>query len=313
MKRTLFLLSIFLSFSALAKTPPLSPEQTVRQIYQSYARGAESVYFGNAIVSARMNQTLQLDYQLTPPGDQGGLGYDPLCQCQDFDDLVLEKVVITQQDATHADATVRFRPFREGDTRITQTLKLAAEGNRWRIDDVLGESGSLWQNLNESNQKTLATLASLQKEQPQDFVRELISRGKEYTWPWTGVVSATFRQTVDQYQAATFHDEEGGYLKYLGINPIYGCDPGQFSAIEEIRVVEQNAARVRVHARFTLTHQQHQERDFILHRADNKWMIDDIISSDGHSLRQQMQEAIDQQSAKGKPQAQFPDLTKKVK
>ncbi len=74
-------------------------------------------YFGEtgerAITSARIQQALTLNDNLTLPGNIGWLDYDPVCDCQDFGDLVLESVAITQTDADHADAVVRFRIFKD--------------------------------------------------------------------------------------------------------------------------------------------------------------------------------------------------------
>ncbi|MEI5083762.1 DUF3828 domain-containing protein, partial [Pseudomonas aeruginosa] len=82
-------------------------------IYQNYKSDATAPYFGEtgerAITSARIQQALTLNDNLTLPGNIGWLDYDPVCDCQDFGDLVLESVAITQTDADHADAVVRFR------------------------------------------------------------------------------------------------------------------------------------------------------------------------------------------------------------
>ena len=114
-----------------------------------------------------------LNDNLTLPGNIGWLDYDPVCDCQDFGDLVLESVAITQTDADHADAVVRFRIFKDDKEKTTQTLKMVAENGRWVIDDIVSNHGSVLQAVNSENEKTLAALASLQKEQPEAFVAEL--------------------------------------------------------------------------------------------------------------------------------------------
>ncbi|OVD60334.1 hypothetical protein UQ28_07200, partial [Escherichia coli] len=77
---------------------------------------------------------------------------------------MLESVAITETDADHADAVVRFRIFKDDKEKTTQTLKMVAENGRWVIDDIVSNHGSVLQAVNSENEKTLAALASLQKE-----------------------------------------------------------------------------------------------------------------------------------------------------
>ncbi len=88
---------------------------------------------------------------------------------------MLENVAITQTDADHADAVVRFRIFKDDKEKTTQTLKMVAENGRWVISDIVSNHGSVLQAVNNENEKTLAALASLQKEQPEAFVAELLN------------------------------------------------------------------------------------------------------------------------------------------
>ena len=130
MKIILLFLAALASFTVHAQPPSLTVEQTVRHIYQNYKSDATAPYFGEtgerAITSARIQQALTLNDNLTLPGNIGWLDYDPVCDCQDFGDLVLESVAITQTDADHADAVVRFRIFKDDKEKTTQTLKMVA-------------------------------------------------------------------------------------------------------------------------------------------------------------------------------------------
>lgn len=167
MKIILLFLAALASFTVHAQPPSQTVEQTVRQIYQNYKSDASTPYFGEtgerAITSARIQQALTLNDNLTLPGNIGWLDYDPVCDCQDFGDLVLESVAITQPDADHADAVVRFRIFKDDKEKTTQTLKMVAENGRWVIDDIVSNHGSVLQAVNSENEKTLAAVASLQK------------------------------------------------------------------------------------------------------------------------------------------------------
>jgi|GEM_PF-103661 len=287
------LLCLIFSVSTLAKTPPVSPEQTVRQLYQSYSNDSKPSVF-ESITSARMEGAIQLNSRLTPPGDIGWFNADPICACQDYENLVLEDVNVHQPDAIHANVVVRFRPFRDGKQSVTQTLKLVAENNRWLVDDVVKDDVSIWQELNNSNQTTLSVLASLQKAQPQDFIRELFSRSNDNTWPWNAVISAQFIDTVYKYQYVISNESGDDYPEYLLNNPICDCNFDQHPEVENISIVRKKADVVRVRVHFSLDDQQHKEQDFILHRISDKWIIDDIIPSGSSSLVQRMQNVINQ-------------------
>lgn len=95
---------------------------------------------------------------------------------------MLESVAITQTDADHADAAVRFRIFQDDKEKTSQTLKMVAENGRWVIDDIVSNHGSVLQAVNSENEKTLSTIASLQKEQPEAFVAELFEHIADYSW-----------------------------------------------------------------------------------------------------------------------------------
>ncbi|WP_252358822.1 YbjP/YqhG family protein, partial [Escherichia coli] len=208
MKIILLFLAALASFTVHAQPPSQTVEQTVRHIYQNYKSDATAPYFGEtgerAITSARIQQALTLNDNLTLPGNIGWLDYDPVCDCQDFGDLVLESVAITQTDADHADAIVRFRIFQDDKEKTSQTLKMVAESGRWVIDDIVSNHGSVLQAVNSENEKTLAAIASLQKEQPEAFVAELFEHIADYSWPWTWVVSDSYRQAVNAFYKTTF-------------------------------------------------------------------------------------------------------------
>ncbi|POP43576.1 hypothetical protein CHU32_14470 [Superficieibacter electus] len=204
-KYILFGLSIILSCPVLAKTPPLSAEQTVRQIYQDYEQNDTSIYFGDirSPASSRIKNELALNDLLMPPGEIGWLNFDPICNCQDYDNFTLENITTSQHDADRASVTVRFRLFGQEPESTTQTLKLVTENGRWQIDDIVSQDGSLWQMLHNENQRILASLTSLQREQPQDFVGELFRHSTNSYWPWTGIFSPEYRQAVDEYYRST--------------------------------------------------------------------------------------------------------------
>ena len=295
----LLFLAVFASFTTQAQSPSLTAEQTVRLIYQNYKSDASAPYFGatgeQAITSERIQKVLTLNDNLTLPGNIGWLDYDPICDCQDFGDLVLESVAITQIDADHADAVVRFRAFKDDKEKTTQTLKMVAENDRWVIDDIASNHGSVWQAVNSENEKILATLASLQKEQPEAFVSELFEHIADYSWPWTWVVSDTYRQAVNAFYKTTFKTDSNPdedmqiERQFIYDNPICFGEETLFSRINEIRVLEKTADSARIHVRIALTNGNSEEQDLVLQRREGLWEIADFIRPNSGSLLKQIE------------------------
>lgn len=151
------LMLILFSLASQAQPPSQSPEQTIRQIYSAYTTNAEPDYFSDlsdkSVLSARMKAALLKDQLATLPGDIGALDADPLCACQDYENLVLDNVAISQTDNAHADAAVRFRAFGNApESRSSELkIKLIVEKGRWLVDDVISEYGSTLQKLNPEN------------------------------------------------------------------------------------------------------------------------------------------------------------------
>ncbi|QCT86821.1 YbjP/YqhG family protein [Escherichia sp. E4742] len=299
MKIMILFLAAFLSFTLQAQSPSLTAEQTVRQIYQYYTGGASVPYFGEnseqAITSTRMQKALTLNDNLTLPGNIGWLDYDPVCDCQDYGDLVLESVAVTQTDADHVDALVRFRPYKDDKEKTTQTLKMVAENGRWMIDDIVSNHGSVWQSVNGENEKILAVLASLQKEQPEAFVAELFDHITHYSWPWTWVVSNTYRQAINAFYKTTFktgsNSDEDMQLErqFIYDNPICFGEESLFSRVDEIRVLEKTADSARISVRFALTNGNSEEQELVLQRREGKWEIADFIRPGSGSLLKQIE------------------------
>jgi len=151
--RTLLVLLTVCGFSALAQ----SPQGSVERLYQHYTNNAPGVVFdatgAEQVVSSRLMKEVAEDQKLTAEGDVGYLNYDPVCNCQDYDNLVLEQVDIVTHDAQHVDAVVRFRPFHDGPESVTQTLVLVDENGRWLIDDIVNETRSLYDGMKEYNRQ----------------------------------------------------------------------------------------------------------------------------------------------------------------
>lgn len=71
----------------------------------------------------------------------GYLGFDPVCNCQDWFKLSVSALTVTPAGPDRADAVVTFVNG-EPATTVTQTLKLVREGGAWRIDDIVWGPGA---------------------------------------------------------------------------------------------------------------------------------------------------------------------------
>ena len=291
----LLFIFILLNFvpTAQAGMPLLSPEQTIRQVYQPYTGDTAYAKFDPSSFSARLRQAITLDEKLTLPGDGNWLDADPLCNCQDFQHLVLENVTVEQKYAGHADAKVRFRPFSVNPETVSQTLRLVAEGNRWVVDDIISNENSLYHSLNSNNQQTLAALAAMQREQPQDYVRALFEHLNDATWPWTWVVSDDYRQAVEIYEQAAFHTDTDKThdWQYLYANPLCNCDATQFVSLNALKVVEHTATSARVQVKLMLGNNSQQSsfsQVLNLQRIEGDWTVADVVRPQEGSLLAQM-------------------------
>lgn len=78
---------------------------------------------------------IQEDGRLTPEGEIGALGFDPLCQCQDDAGLKASIVSIAPTGPAAARATVSLA-FEGQRATPPVTLALVRAGGQWRIHDV---------------------------------------------------------------------------------------------------------------------------------------------------------------------------------
>ena len=104
----------------------------VDAIYRPYTRGETS--------RARPPFTPELQAAIARQSDDlTGLGFDPFCQCQDFDNFsyTIESV---EPDEEGLQAQVEIRNFSEA---ATVTLVLRRRGATWLVHDIIGNNGGL--------------------------------------------------------------------------------------------------------------------------------------------------------------------------
>lgn len=134
-----FLLFFSSPYLALAIEPPAD---FLARIYDTYSHdGSETVFIARTdegrIASKKFISVLKEDAALTPPGDIGFLGYDPLCQCQDYQELIVTEIRILSNNGKASHAAVTFHPFKDEKYTITTRIHLIAENGGWFIDDIL--------------------------------------------------------------------------------------------------------------------------------------------------------------------------------
>ncbi len=116
-------------------------EAFVRAVYASYSTdddAAPPMVRGLATVwSDRMNALIRRDQELATE-DLPYLDADPICNCQDWENLSVRSVRIERDPGLAGRrATVRFVNAGQEETTV---LRLTGGPGNWRIDDVLNES-----------------------------------------------------------------------------------------------------------------------------------------------------------------------------
>jgi hypothetical protein len=114
-----------------------SPEAFVRALYAMYGASTppEAMPPGQEPLYSRM-MNARIGADAKRPGGEPMLDYDPVCDCQDVENLTVTAVAVAQADPRAADASVGFT--NAGETKQL-TLKLVKEGPMWKVDDVLVE------------------------------------------------------------------------------------------------------------------------------------------------------------------------------
>lgn len=107
----------------------------MRGVYAPYARGDAPSPAGpraGALFGRDLLGLIRRD-QRAAGGELGRLDYDPICDCQDYDHLEVQRIRVDAVAATTARATITFR---NGDAVRTLRYDLQREAGRWRIADI---------------------------------------------------------------------------------------------------------------------------------------------------------------------------------
>lgn len=132
--------------TAKAESPAVTPAQAdgaeafVRETYAAYHDDPNVQSGGSeAVWSARTKALWDENYE-TAQG-VGYLGFDPVCNCQDWLRLGITALTVTPTGPNRADAAVTFVNG-EPQTTVSQTLKLVREDGHWTIDDIVWGQGA---------------------------------------------------------------------------------------------------------------------------------------------------------------------------
>jgi len=126
-----------LLFAALTQSASAieNPSNFLARIYTTYGHDNISPAFigetgPKRIASKKFIEILEDDQALTLPGDMGYLDADPICQCQDHQNLVVTDINILSNDNKQSHATVTFRDFSDNSFTTTIRFYLVAENGQ---------------------------------------------------------------------------------------------------------------------------------------------------------------------------------------
>jgi hypothetical protein len=136
------LLALLLPLASFAQTTQQA-ETFVHNIYKQYdisdATQAPDFTRSKApsVFSPSLIQLLRRDQRNTPAGYEGKLGADPICDCQDFQNLKITALNITKDTELSANASLTVEVF-ANDPSSTKTIRLHLTwtSHHWRIDDI---------------------------------------------------------------------------------------------------------------------------------------------------------------------------------
>ena len=114
-----------------------SPDDFLKHLYDGYAPGKTPLAFvypqARSFVDASMLALLQHDEKMSK-GEVGALDYDPICQCQDWQDLKVISVHTKMLAPDHATGDVTFTNTHDKPQTVHYDLVLVK--GAWLIHDL---------------------------------------------------------------------------------------------------------------------------------------------------------------------------------
>ena len=115
----------------------------VVDLYEHYSHG-DPEYLGRGASTTFDPELLSLlkrDQARAGRGEAGRLDWDPICGCQDGEEVKLLRIEIRSTGRSKAQAKVRLQ-F-PNDEPVERRIDLTVEGGHWRVSDVHDDLGSL--------------------------------------------------------------------------------------------------------------------------------------------------------------------------
>jgi hypothetical protein len=139
-RRFLQALALGLSLTAAHAGPSNSPDTFVRHLYAGFATKAGPVPFrypqARDVADANLLELLRRDRDASN-GEIGALDYDPICQCQAWENLTIDSVRTISQSQTNAIIDVAFNNFTGRNRKhLNVRFDLVVEGDQWKIHDI---------------------------------------------------------------------------------------------------------------------------------------------------------------------------------
>lgn len=132
---------VLVSILPAAAAADEAPEAFVRRVYARYGAGGPGVSLerpgGDAFYAAGLLDALAKAQAKVPQGDIGPIDDDPICACQDYTALRVDRIAVGRPEGDRVEVRVAFT---DGGARSRVTLTLTRTPAGWRIADV-GDRG----------------------------------------------------------------------------------------------------------------------------------------------------------------------------
>lgn len=131
------------------------PSEFLVEVYNRYKEGGAPIPFAekgkNQIISESFMKIVEEDATLAD-GEVGALDYDPICWCQDWETMKIYNIDV-KSNGHEATGFIDYSLWKDESSRRTQHFKLLLEKERWYIDDIMTDEGSLRRMIEESNEQ----------------------------------------------------------------------------------------------------------------------------------------------------------------
>jgi len=124
--------------SGAASSHAASAETYLRQLYAEYRAGGDgaAVKSPATVYSQSTYQLMEQVRSSDPDGMTGAVDADPICDCQDFEEIVVDDMIVRAADARSAKVSAKIRDRGMGSAARTLEFELRRGASGWRVHDV---------------------------------------------------------------------------------------------------------------------------------------------------------------------------------